>query len=225
MLTSVHVAKVGPTGPLFRPPKAGSVPGLLSADAGMASPLGPGLIPKLDPTRVAMIAFWETEEHLDQFLETHPTGQKVANGWQARLEPLRAHGEWPGLPADLRRTRTVETDGPVVVTTLGKLKMTQAYRFFKTSALAESGLEGSDGLIWATGFGSPPFVATLSVWESAQAAYDYAYTAAQPQHDQAIDVDRKKGFHHMNAFIRYRPLSVSGALTVGRNPIPEMTIV
>lgn len=224
MITSVHVAKVGPSGPLFRPPKPASVPGLLGADAGMASPLGPELLPRLDPTRVAMVAFWEAEEHLDHFLETNTIGKKLASGWQARLEPLRAHGEWPGLPAELRRSRAVETDGPVVVTTLGKLKLTQAYRFFKTSAMAESSLGESEGLIWATGFGSPPFVATLSVWESAQAAYDYAYGAARPQHDQAIGVDRQKGFHHMNAFVRYRPLSVAGALTEGRNPIPEMEL-
>jgi len=110
------------------------------------------------------------------------------------------------------------------VTTLAKLKMTNALRFFKTSAKAEGRVVKSPGLIYATGFGSPPFVATLSVWESAQAAADYAYGSAHPEHGEAIGVDRAKTFHHEKAFIRFRPLSVSGRMDSGRNPIPAFDL-
>lgn len=221
MITSAHVAKFGPAGAIFRGVKPSKVPGLLSATGGSTSRLGPELVPRLDPTRVAMLAFWESEGALDDFLGSNPTGKRLAEGWQARLEPLRAYGTWPGLPADVRKTRTVETEGAVAVTTLAKLKMSHAYRFFKTSATAEARVVKSPGMVWAAGFGAPPYVATLSLWESAQAAYDYAYTPAQPEHDAAIAVDRAKTFHHEKAFIRYRVLSVSGSMTSGKNPIPE----
>lgn len=170
-----------------------------------------------------MVAFWESEDSLDEYLESDRVGRRLAQGWQARLAPIRAYGSWPGLPADTPTDRAVVTDGPVVVTTLAKLKLTNAYRFFKTSAKAEARVVKSPGLVWATGFGSPPFVATLSLWESAQAAADYAYGSAHPEHDEAIGVDRAKTFHHTKAFIRYRVLSVSGAMDSGRRPIPAFT--
>lgn len=220
MITSVHVAKLGPSGVVFRGPNPSKTPGLLSADGGPISALGPGLLPRLDPTRVAMVAFWESEDSLDEYLESNRVGQRLAHGWQARLAPIRAYGSWPGLPVDTPAGRSVVTDGPVVVTTLAKLKLTNAYRFFKTSATAEGRVIASPGFVWGTGFGSPPFVATLSLWESAQAAVGYAYGSAQPEHDEAIKVDQAKTFHHTKAFIRYRPLSVSGRMDSGGNPIP-----
>ncbi len=209
---------------IFRGPRPAKTPGLLSSNAGLTSPLGPGLIPRLDPSRVAMVAFWESEDALDEYLASDRVGQRLAQGWQARLAPIRAYGSWPGLPSDTPTARAVVTKGPVVVTTLAKLKLTNAYRFFKTSAMAEERVVKAPGLIWATGFGSPPFVATLSLWESAEAAAEYAYGTAQPEHNDAIAVDRARTFHHSKAFIRYRPVSVSGGMDFGRNPIPAFKV-
>lgn len=224
MITSVHVAKLGPSGLAFRGAKPSKVPGLLSSNGGPTAHLGPGLLPRPDLTRTGMVAFWESEAALDDYLTSDPVGQKLAKGWHARLEPLRAFGSWPGLPEDTSARRTVVTEGPVMVTTLAKLKMTQAYRFFKTSAKAEERVIKSPGLIWTAGFGSTPFVATLSIWESAQAAADYAYGEAQPEHTEAIGIDRAKAFHHVSAFVRYRPLSVSGSMDTGKNPIPPFSL-
>ncbi len=212
-VVSVHVADVGLKGPLTRAPKPVKVSGLVEANAGLCAPLGPGLIPRVDPRRVAMVAFWESHGALEQFLAGHPVAERLSSGWHAALEPIRAFGSWPGLPDDIPRNRKVESDGPVVVTTLGKLKMSQAYRFLATSAKAEARVAAAPGLRWATGFGQPPFVATLSVWDSAQSAMDYAYGGSDaPEHQGAIDEDRSRPFHHRNAFVRYRPLAVSGSI-------------
>ena len=224
MITSVLVAKLGPSGLVFRGAKPAKVPGLLSSDGGPTAQLGPHLFPRPDLTQTGMIAFWESEGALDDYLGSNPVGQKMATGWHARLEPLRAYGSWPGLPDDTSPRRAVEGDGPVMVTTLARLKLTQAYRFFKTTAKAEERVIKSPGMVWATGFGGTPFVATMSFWESAQAAFDYAYSAAQPEHSEAIDIDRAKAFHHVSAFVRYRPLSVHGSMDSGKNPIPAFEL-
>ncbi len=224
MITSVHVAKLGPSGAIFRGVRPSKVPGLLSADGGALSGLGPSVWPRPDITRVGMVAFWEHEDALDEFLTSDSTGRRLAEGWQARLTPLRAYGSWPGLPADTPKSRAVTTDGPVVVTTLAKLKLNHAYRFLKTSAKAEARVVKSPGLVWATGFGSPPFAATISLWESAQAVADYAYGEAQPEHSEAVTIDRAKTFHHEKAFIRYQALSVSGTMDTGPNPIPPFSV-
>lgn len=225
MVVSVHVADVGLTGPFVRPPKPAKVPGLLQADVGACGPLGPAFLPRVDPRRVAMVAFWEDRAALDQFLGTHPVAEKLASGWAAALEPIRAFGAWPGLPEDTPRSRDVESEGPVVVTTLARFKFSQAARFFSTSAKAEGRVIKSAGLRWSTGFGFPPFLATLSVWDSAQSAKDYAYGGGDaPEHPGAIAEDRSKAFHHRHAFVRYRPLEVFGSID-GISPIDKSELV
>ena len=223
MLTSVHVANIGPSGLVFRAPKPAKVDGLISADGGIASILGPSFLPKIQPTRVGMIAFWEDQGALDDFLASHPTAERLAGGWQARLEPLRAYGSWPGLDDATPKSRQVDTEGPVVVTTLARLKWTRAREFFATTAKAEGQVMNADGLIWATGFGAPPFLGTISLWESAQAAHDYAYGTAESPHPDAIAVDRGRTFHHEKAFIRFRPLAATGSVD-GKNPLPHDAI-
>lgn len=223
MVTSVHVATIGARAALFRAPKPADVPGLISADAGLTGALSGSVLPRPNLKQVAMIAFWEDEAALDGFLASHKSATALRGGWQARLEPLRAHGDWPGLDPDIRRTRTAESEGPVVVTTLGRLKLSQAIRFLKTSAPAEERVMQAPGMLWATGFGQPPFVATISIWESAQASIDYAYGEAQPEHAEAIGIDRARTFHREKAFIRYLPLRIEGDAG-GSNPVPGIEL-
>ncbi len=222
MVASVHVANVGPTAAFFRAPKPSDVAGLVSADGGMTSVLGPRFLPRLQPTRVGMVAFWEDEASLDSFLASHATAARLAGGWHARLEPLRAYGTWPGLDPDVARSRSSEADGPVVVTTLARLEIRRARHFFATSARAEGQVVTAPGLIWATGFGSPPFLGTISLWESARAAADYAYES-DTAHADAIATDRAQTFHKQKAFIRHRVLAASGSVA-GKNPLPDGAI-
>lgn len=223
MVVSVHVADVGLAGPFTRAPRLADVPGLLQANVGLCAALGQ-TPPRPAPGRVGLVAFWAKEEALDEFLESHPVAERMSSGWSARLEPLRAFGTWPGLPDGVSRKRAVETEGPVVVTTLGRLRLSQTVRFLRTSAKAEKRVVRSPGLLWATGLTAPPFVATISIWESAQSAADYAYGQAEaPEHPAAIDTDRSKPFHHENAFIRFRPIAAQGSLG-GRNPLPALEL-
>ena len=220
MVTSAHVANIGPGAALFRAPKPAEVPGLLSADGGLTSILGPSFLPRLQPRRVAMIAFWDDNASLDAFLDSHDSARRFSDGWHARLEPLRAYGSWPGLSAEVPKSRAVDSDGPVVVSTLARLKWSRAREFFSTSAKAEGQVIEAPGLRWASGFGSPPFLGTLSLWDSAQAAADYAYGTTGSGHRSAIEIDRAKTFHHEKAFIRYRVVASSGSVD-GKNPLPE----
>ncbi|TMK88517.1 MAG: hypothetical protein E6G57_06445 [Actinobacteria bacterium] len=144
----------------------------------------------------------------------------LAGGWHVRLEPLRAWGSWPGLPDDLPRRRDVDHDGPAAVLTLGRLRLTQAPRFLRTSNRAENSVRAAPGLVWATGMARPPFVSTCSLWESTDALSAYAYDTADPAHPDAIAADRAKPFHHQEAFIRFRPYASQGSLA-GRNPLAE----
>ncbi len=221
MPVSVHIADVSvPTAArlLARPPRPANVPGLREAGIGLASPLGPALLPRPSPHRVGLVAFWDDDASIDRFLAQSPAAAALADGFRARLRPLRAHGTWPGLDPDVPSGRAVDEDGPFIVLTLGRLKLRESLRFFRTSAAAEGGLRDAEGLVWATGFGLPPFVATCSLWPDTRSLTAYAYGRGSPAHANAIAEGERQAFHKQQAFIRFAPYDVAGSLE-GTNPL------
>lgn len=223
MLASVHVADVGARhalGFMAKTPKPSEVRGLRHANVGLAAPLSGSLLPPLELGRVGLVAFWDDETALDAFLATHRRAAALSEGWSSRLEPLRAFGSWPGLPADVPTARATEYDGPAIVLTLGRLRLSQAPRFLRTSAKAEARVVEAPGVTWATGLARPPFVATCSLWESTRALSTYAFGRSEPAHSDAIAEGQAKAFHHQSAFIRFRPYGAQGHLD-GKNPLAQ----
>lgn len=225
MIASVQIADVGVGSALKairRAPDPSEVPGLRSTSVGLGGPLGrriAGFLPSPDIHRIALYGFWDDDDALDRFLDTHPLPAAFAGGWQVRLAPLRAFGRWPGLPEDTPSSRVNDNEGPVAVLTLGRFRWLRAPKFFHTSAKAERAVLTAPGLLWATGVAKPPFVSTCSLWESAESSMAYAFTHGQAHHN-AITVDRAKPFHHIQAFIRFRPYASRGKLD-GKNPLAE----
>jgi hypothetical protein len=223
MLASVHVADIGVAATprfLFRAPRVDEVPGLRSSDVAVCAPLSGRLRPPKQLGRVAFIGFWDDERALEGFLSSHPTAAALSGGWQARLEPVRRHGDWPGLPESVPTDRAATTDGPAIVLTLARIRMPEVPRFFRTNAHAEASVLRAPGLVWATGMARPPFLATCSLWESSRALATYAYGRSDPGHPDAVAENERKGFHHRSAFVRFRPLRVDGHLD-GKNPLPQ----
>jgi hypothetical protein len=220
MIASVHIADVGARAALGVLRRAPSAPGLRQANVATTAPLGGSLRPSPQPGRAALVAFWDDDAALDNFLSTHPTAESLSGGWHVRLDPLRAFGSWPGLADDIPRARDVGYDGPAAVLTLGRLRLTQLPRFLRASNRAENAAIAAPGLIWATGMARPPFVATCSLWRSTDALSVYAYGDRDRSHPDAIVADRAKSFHHQEAFIRFRPYASHGSLD-GRNPLDK----
>jgi hypothetical protein len=223
VIASVHLADVGARSALsvlLRAPKPASTRGLRHANVYLAAPLSGSVRPAPDLGRVGLVAFWDADDALDEFLADHPLAARLARGWHVRLEPLRAWGTWPGLPSDLPTARAVDYDGPSAVLTLGRLRLTQAIRFLRTSARAEASVVQAPGLTWATGFGRPPLVATCSLWQTTKALSVYAYGHSEAAHPDAITAAEIKPFHHQSAFVRFRPYRSEGGLG-GRNPLAE----
>ena len=226
MVTSVHLANLS-TGAFFsalrHAPDPKRVPGLRSANVGVATPLRTSRVPKLAFGRVGLVAFWDDANALDAFERDEETAAKFSGGLRLQLEPLRAFGSWPGLDADVSRSRQVDYTGPAVVLTLGRIRFSQVLRFLRASAKAERALANAPGLLWATAMPRPPFMATCSVWENSDAIAAYAFDDRDAGHPSAIREGQAKPFHHQEAFIRFRPVSVSGSLD-GTNPLPEGTL-
>src|SRR5688500_8773115 len=168
-VVSVHIADVGvgtALRVLARRPRPGSIDGLRQAEVGTAAPLSGSRRQPPQLGRVALIGFWDDDDAVEAFVRDHPLAERLRGGWHARLEPLRRHGSWPGLPDELTTSRHTDYDGPAVVLTLGRLRLRRAVAFLRASAGAEAAAVVAPGARWATALARPPFVATCSLWES-----------------------------------------------------------
>jgi hypothetical protein len=217
MIATIDVADMGILSTLWalrRRPTPIDAPGLRWLDVAPTVPLSSKRPPGL--RQAVLLAMWDDENAAASFADTHRLAQLFAdNGFHAVLRPLRAFGAWPGLPDDVPRTRVTQHNGPVIVTTLGRLRMSQTVRFLRASRPAERAALKADGLVWGTAASRParrPFMSTVSVWSSDEAAAAYAYADAHAGHPQAIARQRRKDFHHESAFIRYAIVSTSGTL-------------
>jgi len=211
MILSIDIAEVGPRRglrALANRPRVGDIEGLSYAETVFTAPLGGGLIPKADLGTIGLIAAWYDEAALDRFA-AHPLARALADGWQARMEPLRVSGRWPAMPGLPERPLPVDDDEPVAVLTLGRLKPWRLRPFLRAAGPAEADVIAEPGLLAATGFGRPPLVSTFSLWSTAAAMKDYSYRQ-DGSHRAAVAADRSHAFHRESAFIRLRPYATRG---------------
>jgi hypothetical protein len=219
-VVSVHIADVGlpKSLGLIRHPRPGSIPGLLQANAGIAAKFG-RTPPRPSPGRVGLIAFWQDTFALKQFEATHRLAAKLGGGLVVHARPLRIHGGWAGIGDDVPKQRNIEHHGPVLVLTLAKTKFSRFISFARASEPAEKAVVKAPGNVFSSAVLRPPFMSTVSLWESSDAATDYAFSGHQAGHPEAIAASRVKPFHHQQAFIRLAIDEIRGSLA-GHNPLP-----
>jgi hypothetical protein len=107
----------------------------------------------------------------------------------------------------------------VLVLTLAKTKFSRFIPFFRASQPAEKAVVKAPGNVFSSAVLRPPFISSVSLWESSDAAMDYAFSGHQAGHPEAIAAGRVKPFHHQQAFIRLAINEIRGSLS-GHNPLP-----
>jgi hypothetical protein len=221
VILSVHLAELSAPAAaivLLRPPRPSRVPGLLYAETTTTAPLGEPLLPPRGLRQVAMVAAWESDAALDEFSREHPHAARLANGWQARLQPLRVFGSWAGLGGLPQQALAVAAEEPVGVLTLGRMRLSRTGAFRRSAAPAESAALADPDLLAGIGLARPPrLVATFSLWRSAAAMRRYA-VAAGGAHGAAMAADRERPFHRESAFVRLRPRASRGSWN-GHDPL------
>jgi hypothetical protein len=234
MLFSAHISDTGPLKALRRKtPAPSEISGLRSARTAICAPFTAGALPKPQLGREALLACWEDEDSLENFLTGHRSGQAFADGWQVRMELFRAVGVWPGIDDDMAAAcRDVSTpkDGPTVAITIGTAYLRTVASFAKVNKGLERQFLQTPAAIWGTALTNLPqrLVATLSIWENAAAAVSYMRTGAHGAAVNAHFDPRKDPTGHTfvtgGGFFGLRPISTSGSLH-GRNPIAADAIV
>jgi hypothetical protein len=221
VIASFHLANVGSRslGLLRAAPTPAKVAGLRYAEIAIAAPLGGRLLPAPRPGSFVLVAAWENDEALDQFLASHPLAARFEGGWHVRLQPTRISGAWAKLPGFLEEARPMDDEEPAAVITLGRLRLTQTLRFLRASAAAEELAVDDPALLASTGFARPPsLVATFSLWRTTAAMRAYARGHTDPRHTDAVRAHSAQPFHHESAFIRFRPYAAQGNWD-GRDPL------
>ena len=223
MIVSVHLAEVGrPTALRLLRTKLdpAEVRGLRYAVMTTTAPLGGHLPPRPNLGDVGLIAAWEEESAVEEFLTAHRLAKRLAHGWRVRLRPTRIYGAWPQVPDLLAGGEEAMEEGePAAVLTIGRLRLTQTIRFLKASAKAEELAVRNPALLASTGLARPPgLVGTFSLWRSVPAMREYVEGAVGPGHRAAIRAHAARPFHHSSAFVRFRPYGAEG-LWEGRNPL------
>ena len=222
MILSVHIADVGKAAALRllggRSPRS-APPGARYAELTGAVPLSPHVVPKPTLGRVGLIAAWDGDAAVDDFLVGHPLAKQLAHGWHVRLAPTRIFGAWSRLDGLARDEVPMAGDEPAAVLTLGRLRLTQTLRFLRASAAAEGLALREPALLASTALARPPsLVATFSLWQTTEAMRAYARGDADPGHKAAVHAHAARPFHHESAFIRFRPYASTGSWD-GKDPL------
>lgn len=229
MLFSAHLVDTGAVTALRRKtPQGVDVPGLRVGSHCNVRALHAWGVARPQLRLEAMLACWDDEAALERFLESHPTGLALAPGWHVRMELVRAAGVWPGLDDDMvaaAGSKARSMTGPSVAITIGTAHLTTLVPFMRVnSGLGAQFLDTPSGL-WGTAMTNLPerLVATLTIWESAEAALDYmrsgAHGAAVDDHYDPAKDPTGHTFVTGGGFFGFRPLSTSGSIG-GRNPLP-----
>jgi hypothetical protein len=222
VIVSMHIVDAGlaqmPRA-LRRKPLPETVPGLLYAETTVTARQGGGGRLPLFPGRFGLIASWEEDGALDDFLRgDHPLAGQLVSGWHTRLEPLRVSGAWPAIPGLPQRQLPVAGDEPVAVLTLGRPRLGRLRPFLRSAGPAEAEVVDAPGRLASIGLARPPrLVSTFSLWRSAAEMRDYSYRDGG-NHMAAVKADRERPFHHESAFIRFRPYASAGSWD-GRDPL------
>lgn len=217
MFASLHVADVGVGRSFtFRPPSPDTTPGLLDARSGLTARFADSLKPDPAWGRAMWLAFWEDEDSLDRFLDSGgPPVADFEDGLTVRMLPVQGHGSWPGFPDDGDGIGLTpeNDDGPVVVLTLGLLRLRRSVAWTRASARVQKQFLDTDGVIWAMGASRPPlFAATMSIWESGHAAKAFAHQPDEA-HIDAMRANEEKPFMRQEIFARFKPVSSQGSLS------------
>jgi hypothetical protein len=222
VIASVHIADVGARRALalLRERLAPQdVEGLRYAEVTAAAALSGHLLPKPNLGRVGLIAAWDDDAALEQFIATHPLARQFEGGWHVRLRPTRIAGEWPQLAGLVDDPPQMDDAEPAAVLTLGRLRISQTIRFLRASARAEELAVRHPALLASTALARPPrLVATFSLWRSTAAMRAYAQGHSEPGHVSAIKAHAARPFHHESAFIRFRPYQAEGTWN-GHEPL------
>ncbi len=188
-------------------------PGLMHSERLFPMRLGS---PVFNPLRyeisdLVLLARWENETALENFLEQTPIGKDLRNGWHIRLKFYRRWGfisELDNLPEN---TINPHPERPVVGITLARLRLSQTVRFLRWGKPVEGLVRDHPGKTFALAAMRPlKTLSTFSMWNSETEMIQMV--KGNNVHGTAIGEQMRSSFHHEFTTMRFHPLKQFGNL-------------
>ena len=211
------------------PVRAKSVDGLVHAETMSVMVLGSPIftISRFFSRELVVVAQWENEHALNEFLQSNPKGKQLATGWHIRLEFLRQWGTISGFK--IPKTETVCSDEePVVAVTIARMRYTEIPRFLRWGRPVEQQVRDHTGTtISLASIRYPNSISTFSVWKTQKEMTDMVHGRSKlPQSNRHIDAMKertRKDFHFEFTTLRFKPLAEFGEWNHQRQYIPGKT--
>ena len=203
-------------------PRLRAVPGLRFARL-MGSGSGIGFSARPDPSTWALFAAWDSPDDWARFRD----GSVVMRQYRERgeevysllLQPVAAHGRWDGTePFGSPSAPPLAPAEPVVVLTRAAIRLRRLHRFWRQVGPVDGTLRDNPDLLLSFGVGEAPWIrqATLSVWRSAAAMREWAYST--PRHAEVVRRTRDEGWYSEELFARFRLTGCEGRIR-GADPL------
>ncbi len=164
---------------------------------------------------LALFAFWDSEAHLDRFLEAPPYRVFARAGWHVRLRFYRRWGTYAGLDEAKPYTELANPEGPVVAVTVARLKLIETLRFARWGKPVEAQVRDHPGVTRAAvGFRPLNTFSTFSTWRSEEDMLSMVRGREAERdgtgHRDAMRERARRDFHYEFTTMRFVPLSEHG---------------
>jgi len=179
----------------------------------MGSGAGSGFSLWPDWSTYGYFAIWENRKDADQ----HLRGQNYALPWaeyaieklSAQMRCVQVQGKWDG-EAPLCAISSQGSDR-IAVLTRARVRFSRLHRFWGHVGQAARAIEQAPGCLFTKGVGEWPLAmqATFSIWESAEAMREFAYTSKG--HKEIVQKTRRENWYSEDMFARFEIEDLSGS--------------
>ena len=192
------------------------VPGLRHAECLLPMRMGHSVVlpGRYHFTSLVLFAFWESEGHLDRFLQAPPYRVFERPSWHVRLRFYRRWGTYRELDAATPYTEHADPEGPVVGVTFARLNLAETFRFERWGKPVEAQVRDHPGVTRATvAFRPLNTFSTFSMWRSEQDMLGMVRGRREldgTSHRDAMKQRVQRDFHYEFTTMRFVPLSEHG---------------
>jgi heme-degrading monooxygenase HmoA len=175
---------------------------------------GNGFSIKPDFSTFGFVTVFETEEQAKNFTVSSNMEKykKTASNFSiVFMKTIKSHGKW-SKQNPFKSTTELDKKKPVAVITRATIKPKLAYKFWKHVPAVSKSMDAYKELLYSKGIGEFPLLmqATFSIWSSADAMMNYAYS--NPKHAEMIKKTRELNWYSEELFARFEPYRTEGDL-------------
>ncbi|MBM3655964.1 MAG: spheroidene monooxygenase [Actinobacteria bacterium] len=166
-----------------------------------------------DPLRWGLLVVVDKDSDIANAKIIERWARRSQSRFYAQLSPISVNGAWskkrpfkdiPGAPANW--------SGKIVAITRARIKWRKNVIFWNSVPPVTASLHSCPGLISAIGIGEAPIglQGTLSIWETAEAVKNFAYSGAA--HKEAIKATHRHAWYAEEMFSRFALIESKGSL-------------